>query len=126
MSTETVILIVDDSSTMRQLLKFSIKRVGQMKVIEANNGEEALAVLAREKVHLVMTDVNMPVMDGLTLIDRIRKVPELASVPIIVITTEADAKDRESALKRGATDYLSKPVQGSAVAAALKKLLPAS
>ena len=116
-------MIVDDSPTMRQLLKFAIKRVGPLRVIEASNGEEALSHLSTETVDRILTDVNMPIMDGLTLIDRIRENPKLKTVPIVVITTESDGADQQRALAKGATDYLNKPIQGGAVAAAIKKIL---
>ncbi len=123
MSSEKTILIVDDSPTMRQLLKFAIKRVGPLRILEASNGEEALAHLQTEEVACVLTDVNMPVMDGLTLIDRLRALPKWATVPIVVITTESDSDDRARAIAKGANDYLTKPIQGPAVTAVLKKVL---
>jgi two-component system, chemotaxis family, chemotaxis protein CheY len=123
MSDEKTVLVVDDSPTMRQLLKFAIKRVGAVRILEANDGEEALAHLGTERVDLVLTDVNMPVMDGLTLIDRIRAREELGKLPIIVITTEGEQADRDRALAKGAGDYLVKPIQGGQVVTAVKKAL---
>jgi two-component system, chemotaxis family, chemotaxis protein CheY len=123
MSEERTMLVVDDSPTMRQLLKFAIKRLGPVRILEAGNGEEALAHLTTERVDLMLTDINMPVMDGLTLIDRVRADPSQASLPIVVITTEGDQADRDRALSKGATDYLVKPIQGNAVASVLRRVL---
>lgn len=116
-------LVVDDSPTMRQLLKFAIKRLGPVRILEAGNGEEALAHLLTERVDLMLTDINMPVMDGLTLIDRVRSDPAKAAMPIVVVTTEGDDADRERALAKGASDYLVKPIQGHAVATVLRRVL---
>ena len=123
MSEPRTILIVDDSPTMRALLKLAVRRFGSIRILEGNNGEEALGHLATEKVDCVLTDVNMPVMDGLTLIDRIKADPKLAGIPIVVITTEGAPAERERAMAKGAVEYLSKPIQGALVVSVLNRVL---
>src|SRR5512142_110882 len=92
-------LVVEDSPTMRQLIVFALQRIRGMRVEEAANGVEALRKLAAPAwFDIILTDVNMPVMDGLKLVQRVRADSELRAVPIVVITTESSAADRERAL----------------------------
>jgi len=117
-----VILIVDDSPTIRLSLKTALE-LQKFKVEEASNGKEALdKVKGGLKPHLIITDLNMPVMDGLEFIKNVR--PILKFVPILILTTESEAKKREEAKKLGATGWLVKPVSGQDLIAVIKKLLP--
>ncbi len=101
------ILVVDDSITMRRIILNNLKASGYSDLAEAGNGVEALSLM--NGVDLVLTDWNMPVMDGLTLVKEIRSNPTFGSVPIIMITTEGAKDEVLTALKEGVNDYIVKP-----------------
>ncbi|MFN3740894.1 MAG: response regulator [Thermodesulfovibrionales bacterium] len=105
------ILVVEDSPTMRQLISFAMKRVQNPKVIEATDGVDALKKLSQEKVDLILADINMPVMDGLKLLNLLRSNPSYKEIPVIMITTEGAEEDRKRDLSMGANAYLTKPIQ---------------
>jgi two-component system chemotaxis response regulator CheY len=116
-------LIVEDSPIMRQLLVFALGRIKQIAVTEAEDGVDALRKLASNRFDLILTDINMPVMDGLKLIRRIRSDAQHANVPIIIITTEGSSEDRQRALALGANAYITKPIQAPQVVQKVKELL---
>jgi two-component system chemotaxis response regulator CheY len=119
-------LVVEDSPTMRQLIAFSLKRFHNARVIEAVDGVDALKILAGpEKIDLILTDINMPVMDGLKLVSLVRQNAELRDIPIIIITTEGAEEDRERGLALGANAYICKPIQSSHLIKTISDLLPA-
>jgi len=101
------ILTVDDSSTMRRIIKNTLNRLGYTDVVEAEHGVDALAKMAG--VELVLTDWNMPEMDGLTFVKALRSNPQYKDIPIIMVTTEAAKKEILEAIKAGVTDYIVKP-----------------
>jgi two-component system chemotaxis response regulator CheY len=103
------ILVTEDSSTMRSLIASTIEAMGDFVVIEAANGFEALRLLPRENVDLIITDINMPDINGLELISYVRKNPNYQDVPLIIISTEGSEKDRQKGLTLGANEYLVKP-----------------
>ncbi|MEI6210448.1 MAG: response regulator [bacterium] len=103
------ILVVDDSSTMRRILKSTLNRLGYMDVSEAGNGVEALALASTQKFDCVLTDWNMPEMDGLELTVKLREKPEYKDVPIVMVTTEGGKQDVLEALTKGTTSYIVKP-----------------
>ena len=117
------ILVVEDSPTMRQLLTFALKRLRGAEVVEAQDGVDGLRKLTADEFDLALIDINMPVMDGLKLIHLIRQEPDLARMPIVVITTEGAQEDRDRALALGANEYLTKPIQANRVLAVAKALL---
>jgi two-component system chemotaxis response regulator CheY len=117
------ILIVEDSPTMRQLLAFALKRLRGAEVVEAQDGMDGLRKVTADEFDLALIDINMPVMDGLKLIHLIRQEPNLATMPIVVITTEGAQEDRDRALALGANEYLTKPIQSNRVLAVAKELL---
>lgn len=102
------VLVVDDSDTVRRMLRWVLSPLG-LRILEAPNGVLALETLDREPVHLVVADLNMPVMDGIELVRAIRAVPARAGLPVIMLTTEQRELDVESAIKAGANLYLTKP-----------------
>lgn len=106
---EKSILIVDDCDTTRRLLSYIVKSKGYA-IISAINGIDALEKMATNEVELVLTDLNMPQMDGIELTRNIRDVDIYKEIPIIMITTEAGENDREQAENAGVTKYLTKPV----------------
>ncbi len=121
--TDQRILIVEDSPTMRQLLVFALKRLKGADIVEAQDGMDGLRKVTGDHFDLAFVDINMPVMDGLKLISLIRGEPNLASMPICVITTEGAKEDRARAIALGANEYLTKPIQANKVLAVAKSLL---
>jgi two-component system chemotaxis response regulator CheY len=116
-------LVVEDSPMMRQLLVFALARIKRLTVTEAEDGVDGLRKLANGKFDLVITDINMPIMDGLKLVKRIRSDEVHKDVPIIIITTEGSTEDRQRALALGANAYITKPIQAPQVIAKVKELL---
>jgi two-component system chemotaxis response regulator CheY len=121
--TDLSCLVVEDSPMMRQLLVFALARVRRIQVTEAEDGVDALRKLASQRFDLILTDINMPVMDGLKLVKRIRADAQHASTPIIVITTEGSTEDRQRAMSLGANAYITKPIQAPQVIQKVKELL---
>jgi two-component system chemotaxis response regulator CheY len=118
-------LVVEDSPTMRQLIAFSLKRFEGCRIVEAVDGVDALKKLSTEKVDMIVTDINMPVMDGLKLVKLVRENDKLKHLPIIIITTEGAEEDRERGLRLGANAYIAKPIQSSNLIKTITGLLPA-
>ncbi|MDC7241762.1 MAG: response regulator [Spirochaetales bacterium] len=116
------ILIVDDSRTVRESLKFFLKE-GGYDVIEAGDGQEALKVISGQTCDLVITDVNMPNMDGLTLIGELRKLPDFKYTPILVLTTESQQNIMDKGKELGATGWIVKPFDNDKVLAVIKKVI---
>ena len=116
-------LIVEDSPTMRQLISFSLKRFKGCRIIEAVDGVDALKKLQTEEVDMILTDINMPVMDGLKLVTLVKQNPKLRELPIVIITTEGAQEDRERGLALGADAYISKPIQSSSLLKIITDLL---
>lgn len=110
-------LVVDDSSTMRRILRNSLKAVGFDDTLEAENGEGALARLQTDKVDFVITDWNMPVMNGIELVAAMRNNPALKATPVLMVTTMAEKENILQAMQAGVTNYVVKPFD----AATLKK-----
>jgi two-component system chemotaxis response regulator CheY len=118
------ILVVDDSVTMLMSLKATLSMSG-FEVETANNGQVALDKLnAGAKPHLILTDVNMPVMGGIELIGKVRAMPAFKFIPILTLTTESDAGKRDQGKRLGATGWIVKPVSGNDLIAVIKKVLP--
>ena len=104
------ILVTEDSATMRSLLVSTIESCGDYEVIEASSGFEALRLLPRENVDLIITDINMPDINGLELISYVRKSANYSKTPLFIISTEGREKDVERGLLLGADEYLVKPI----------------
>ncbi|HOP39527.1 MAG TPA: response regulator [Geobacteraceae bacterium] len=120
---EHKILIIEDSPTMRQLIAFALKRLQGVRIVEANDGVDGLKKLSSEKFDLILTDINMPVMDGLKLVSLVRNDANYRTTPIVVITTEGAQEDRERALSLGANDYITKPIQANKILDLARTLL---
>lgn len=116
-------LVVEDSKTMRNMLAESLTRIPGMEVVEAENGLAGIRALAAQRFDLVVTDVNMPVMDGLKLVRHVRSDPRHEKTPIVIITTEGTPNDRDRAMALGANAYIEKPIQAPRVIRAVRKLL---
>ena len=120
---ELTCLVVEDSPMMRQLLVFALARVKGLRVIEADDGVDGLRKLAAQRFDLILTDINMPIMDGLKLVKRVRSDPAHQDTPIIIITTESAKEDRDRALALGANAYITKPIQAVQLITQVKLLL---
>jgi two-component system, chemotaxis family, chemotaxis protein CheY len=116
-------LVVDDSSAMRKQLCCALQRVGGLDTVEAGDGADAWRKLSSAAFDILLTDINMPLLDGLKLVSLVRAGGAHLRVPIVVVTTEAAEADRKRAMSLGASAYLVKPVQASQVVEAVKTLL---
>ena len=116
-------LIVDDSPTMRQLIVFALKRVPELEIIEASDGVDALKKLPGQKIDLVLCDINMPIMDGLKLLSLMKNNPVYKEIPVVMITTEGAAEDRDKGLALGARAYLPKPIQTNHLLKVVREIL---
>ena len=101
-------LAVDDSMSVRKMVEFALKSKGHT-VLTATDGAEALEALEREQFDLLVLDINMPRLDGLSLLEIIREREEWADLPVLMLTTEGQEADRDRALALGATGYMVKP-----------------
>jgi len=117
------VLVVDDSPTMRQMVSFTLTSAGYQ-VIEAGNGKEALTKAGGSKLDLVVTDLNMPEMDGISLIKELRKNPSFKFTPILMLTTEAADDKKKAGQAAGATGWIVKPFNPEQMMAVVKKVLP--
>jgi len=118
----TKILIVDDEPHMLRVTELSIKKGGYQIVI-GRNGKEALELAAREKPSLIVMDVSMPEMDGLTALTQLKANPETAKIPVIMLTVRGQAMARLQAEQSGAALYLTKPFSPSQLLVEVKRLL---
>ena len=119
------ILIVDDSSSLRTVVKMSLTRAG-FDVIEASDGRDALARLDQAaKVHLVVSDVNMPNMDGISFVQAVKAHPKHRFVPVIMLTTEGQDAKKEQGRAAGAKAWLVKPFNPPQLIDAVSRLVPA-
>ena len=116
-------LVVDDSLQLRRSVMYALQKLPQLVCVEAGDGVEALRKLRGSTFDIVLSDINMPVLDGLKLVAHIRQDASLAKLPIVMITTESAEADRERAMALGANAYLVKPVQASEVLETVKSLL---
>lgn len=103
------ILAVDDSPTMRRIIVNTLKRAGFHNVIEASDGKDALVKLKIERPNFVITDWNMPEMDGLTFITTLRSIDEYKELPVLMVTTRSVKEDIVDAMKAGVNNYIVKP-----------------
>ena len=117
------ILITEDSPTMRSLLVSTIESCGDFEVLEAANGFDALRLLPREQVDLIITDINMPDINGLELISYVRSNPNYQHVPMFIVSTEGREKDREKGLSLGANEYLVKPFDPTVLQELIRRYL---
>ncbi|MEJ2422089.1 MAG: response regulator [Acidobacteriota bacterium] len=116
-------LVVEDSPTMRQLISFSLRRFKGCKIVEAVDGVDALKKLQTETVDMILTDINMPVMDGLKLVTLVRQNNALHDIPIGLIRSEGAQDERQRGLALGADAYISKPIQSSALLKVITEIL---
>jgi two-component system chemotaxis response regulator CheY len=115
------ILTIDDSKTMRDMLMLTLSNNG-FEVLQAVDGLDGLDVLGREMIDVVITDINMPKMDGYGVIQHMRERPEYDDLPILVLTTESDQEKKERARKLGATGFIIKPFNPTGLVDVLRKV----
>ena len=116
------VLAVDDSTSMRQMVAFTLKGAGY-DVVEAADGVEALNIARGKSVSLVLTDVNMPNMDGITLIQELRGLPSYKFTPMLMLTTESGSDKKAQGKAAGATGWIVKPFEPEKLLATVKKVL---
>jgi len=117
------VLIVDDSPTMRQMVSFTL-REANFDVLEAENGQDALKKVEGQKFDLILTDLNMPVMDGITFIRNARGLATTKYTPILMLTTESQAEKKSEGKAAGATGWIVKPFDPPKLLAVIGKVLP--
>ncbi len=115
------VLVVDDSAAIRQSVSFVLDQAGYV-VVQADDGEDALTKLDGTAFALIITDVNMPNMDGITLVKRVREMGDYKFTPIIVLTTESQGSKMEEGKAAGATGWIVKPFDADKLLTVVKKL----
>jgi two-component system chemotaxis response regulator CheY len=118
------ILIVDDSSSMRTVAGIALRGAGY-EVLEAGNGQEGIARLDGERIHLIISDVNMPVMDGIEFLKAVKRHPNYRFTPVIMLTTEAGEDRKAAGRAAGAKAWIVKPFQPAVMLDAVSKLVMA-
>ncbi len=116
------ILAVDDSHSMRQMVSFTLKSAGH-EVVEAEDGLQGLAKARAENFDVIISDVNMPNMDGLTMIAEVRKLPQCRFTPILMLTTEAGDSKKQAGRQAGATGWIVKPFNPEKLISVIQKVL---
>jgi len=116
------ILAVDDSSGVRKMVKFALKTKGH-DVVTAVDGREGLEKLMKGDYELIILDINMPRLDGFGLMDKLKKIPEKADIPILMLTTEGQDEDKDKALGMGANTYMVKPFKPTELISTVEKML---
>lgn len=118
----TSILAVDDSPSMRQMVSYTLERAGYDVVI-AEDGREALSIAQKTVVNLVLTDVNMPGMDGITLVKNLRQLHDYQYKPILILTTESSTEKKMQGKEAGATGWIVKPFDPEKLLSTLRRVL---
>lgn len=118
------VLTVDDSKTMRDMVGFTLRGAG-FDVIEAEDGAKALSLLGNARVDLVITDINMPNMDGVTLVKRLRDMNTFRSTPILILTTEGGEEKKAEGRAAGATGWIVKPFAPDRLLQVVNRVCPA-
>jgi len=115
------IMIVDDSASMRQVVSIALKGEGYT-VIEGHDGADALSKLSGQKVHLIISDVNMPVMDGISFVKQVKQMPNYKFTPILMLTTESEEEKKREGQAAGARAWMVKPFRSEQLLNAVQKL----
>ena len=106
------VLIADDSKTSQMLVKTTLQRIAGLQFLTADNGKEALAVMEKSQIDLLVTDINMPELDGIGLIRAVRAAHDARRLPILIITAKGEEQARDEGMKLGANAYVLKPLSG--------------
>jgi two-component system chemotaxis response regulator CheY len=116
------IMIVDDSASLRQVVGIALRGAGYQ-VLEANDGKHALSQLSGQKIHLVISDVNMPNMDGITFVKALKQLPAYKFTPVIMLTTESLESKKKEGQAAGVRAWVTKPFQPPVLLSAVEKLV---
>ena len=116
------ILTVDDSASVRQMVSFTLRKA-DYEVVEAVDGKDGLAKVSSGKFDLIVTDLNMPHVDGIQMITAVRKLPGYSFIPILMLTTESQAEKKDAGRKAGATGWIVKPFNADQLIAVVQKLV---
>jgi len=116
------VLVVDDDKTTRKMLSLILKSKGY-DVVTAENGMDGLQKLGLEQINLILTDMNMPYMDGIEFTKQVRANPDFSHIPIVMLTTEADEEEKQRAYKAGVDDYLVKPATAEQIVESMKRII---
>lgn len=116
------VMIVDDCQTTRKILEFHLRSKG-FDVVTAENGLDAIEKLATNKVNIILSDLNMPYMDGIEFVKTVKSDVNLSHIPILMVTTEADPEEKEKAFSAGANGYLVKPVTADSISQNIKRIM---
>jgi len=116
------IMTVDDSTSVRQMVNFTLREAGYQ-VVEAVDGRDAMSKLSGATIHMMITDLNMPNMDGIELIRQVRANPSYKFIPIIMLTTESQTEKKQEGKAAGATGWIVKPFKPDQLLAVVKKVL---
>jgi len=117
------ILLVEDSATTRALIRAVIDEMGDFNTVEASSGFEALKLLPTQECDLVITDINMPDINGLELINFLKNNQRYNHIPLIIVTTERSEEDRKRGMALGATAYITKPFKADELQEVIKRAL---
>ena len=117
------VLIVDDSSMTRSIIRTAVEDIDDLETVEVATGFEALKLLPSTGIDLIITDINMPDINGLELINFIKKDPRFNSIPLVIISTETSDEDKQRGLRIGADSYLTKPFTAEEVQDTIRALL---
>jgi len=117
------ILIVEDSATTRALIRAVIDEIGEFETVEASSGFEALKMLPQQQYDLIITDINMPDINGLELISFVRSNPRFTHLPIVIVSTEKSEEDKKRGMALGATAYVTKPFKSFELQEIIKKTI---
>jgi two-component system, chemotaxis family, chemotaxis protein CheY len=116
------IMIVDDSTSLRQVVSITLKGAGY-EVLEARDGQDALSKLTGQKIHLIISDVNMPVMDGFSFVRAAKQIAAYRFTPVIMLTTEAQESKKQEGKEAGAKAWMVKPFQPGQMLSAVSRLI---
>ena len=117
------VLIVEDSATTRSLIRAVIDELGEFETVEASSGFEALKILPAQHYDLIVTDINMPDINGLELISFVRNNPRYDHLPVIIVSTERSEEDKKRGMALGAAGYIAKPFTSSELQEIIKKTI---
>ena len=116
------VLVVDDFSTMRRIIKTALKQMGFKNILEADDGTTALALLKNQKVDLILADWNMPKMSGLELLKAVKADASLKDIPFLMVTAEAQKENVLEAIRAGVSNYIVKPFTGDGIKEKLEQV----
>ncbi|MEK7279432.1 MAG: response regulator [Nitrospirota bacterium] len=120
---EKRVLIVEDSTAMRSMIASTVEEMKGYVTVEAANGFEALRIIPKERFDLIITDINMPHINGLEIISFVKNHPSFNSIPIIIVTTEQSEEDRKKGISLGASEYVIKPFNPDHLKKVVKKVV---